>query len=362
MRTYPRRRRLPYSAPMSQAAADHPPDTPLHGEEPIIQQFLAPLAAGYAGAFGLTDDCAAITPTPGHDLIVKTDPIAAGIHFLPDDPPRDIGWKALAVNVSDLAAKGATPRAYLMALSFPEAPTRAWMHGFASGLREAQTAFGMHLIGGDTDRRPGPITISITVFGEVPTGRMVRRGTARPGDRLYVTGSLGLSALGLALLRDAALAAVLGIDEPAREQAIRRYRRPEPRLALRDALLTHARAAMDLSDGLAKDLGRMCRASGCGAVIELGRVPREGAAAAAVATDPARWVDVVASGDDYEVLVAVPPGSSAAFEAAVRASTHPMSPSAPVTCIGELTPEMDVRFRLPDGGLLDLSRTGWDHF
>ena len=126
---------------------------------------MAPLSAGYPGAFGLRDDCAAITPTPGHDLIVKTDPVAEGVHFSADDAPEDIGWKALAVNVSDLTAKGARPLAYLMALSFPDPPSAAWMRRFTQGLAAAQTAFGMHLIGGDTDRRPGPITISITVFG-----------------------------------------------------------------------------------------------------------------------------------------------------------------------------------------------------
>ena len=131
------------------------PATRLHGEDSIIQSFLAPLAAGYPGAYGLLDDCAAITPTLGHDLIVKTDPVAAGVHFFADDAPEDIAWKALAVNVSDLAAKAAVPRAYLMALSFPEAPTADWMRRFAKGLGDAQAAFGMHLIGGDTDRRPG---------------------------------------------------------------------------------------------------------------------------------------------------------------------------------------------------------------
>ena len=164
----------------------------IHGEESLIQEFLAPLAAGYPGAFGLTDDCAAFTPTAGCDLVVKTDPVAADIHFFPDDAPEDIGWKALAVNVSDLAAKAATPRAYLMALSFPEAPNRDWMQRFAAGLSQAQQAFGMHLIGGDTDRRPGPVTVSITVFGEVPAGRMVRRGTAKAGDLICVSGTLGV--------------------------------------------------------------------------------------------------------------------------------------------------------------------------
>ena len=157
--------------------------TNIQSEESLIQEFLAPLAAGFPGAFGLKDDCAAFTPTPGHDLVVKTDPVAAGVHFFPDDAPEDIAWKALAVNVSDLAAKGAVPRVYLMALSFPEAPTRDWMGRFSRGLSAAQNTFGMHLIGGDTDRRPGPLTVSISVLGEVPAGTMLRRGTAEVQQR-----------------------------------------------------------------------------------------------------------------------------------------------------------------------------------
>ena len=154
----------------------------MQGEEAIIH-LLAPLARGAPGALGLEDDCALIAPAPGSELVLKTDPVAEGVHFLADDAPEDIAWKALAVNVSDLAAKAARPLGYLMALSFPEAPTADWVTRFAAGLEAAQASFGCHLLGGDTDRRPGPLTISITVIGEVEAGRMVRRGTARPGER-----------------------------------------------------------------------------------------------------------------------------------------------------------------------------------
>ncbi|MGE0699410.1 MAG: thiamine-phosphate kinase [Hyphomicrobiaceae bacterium] len=337
-------------------------DDALHGEEAIIQQYLSPLAAGWPGAYGLTDDCATITPTPGHDLVVKTDPVAAGIHFLADDPPEDIGWRALAVNVSDLAAKAAVPRAYLMALSFPEPPTRAWMRRFAMGLGEAQAAFGMHLVGGDTDRRPGPITISITVFGEVSSGRMVRRGTARAGDGLYVTGGLGSGAIGLALIQDPSRAAEWGLSAEEAAHAIARFRRPAPRLAMRDALLAYASAAMDISDGLAKDLGRMCRASGTGAAVELERVPREAAAAAAVRADPRRWHDVVAAGDDYEVLLTVPPERAAAFEAAAVMAGAAADPPFPVTRIGTMTLQPGLVLSDAEGRAFVPSKTGWDHF
>ncbi|MDX2155285.1 MAG: thiamine-phosphate kinase [Hyphomicrobiaceae bacterium] len=335
---------------------------PLHGEEAIIQEYLAPLAAGYAGALGLKDDCAILSPTPGHDVVLKTDPVAGGIHFLPDDDPANIGWKALAVNVSDLAAKGATPRAYLMALSFPEAPTRAWMARFASGLAEAQTAFGIQLAGGDTDRRPGPVTISITVLGEVPTGRMVRRATAKPGDILYVTGWLGDAALGLRLIKDPGLASRWGISTRAADAAVARFLRPQPRLAIREPLLAHARAAMDLSDGLVKDLGRMAAASGCGALVSLGGVPLSDVGAAAVAADDALWSAIAASGDDYEVLIAVPPEGTAAFESSATTACAAARPSFGITRIGEMTAAGGVALFKPDGRPYLPPRAGWDHF
>lgn len=348
---------------MSNTAPDASHDgARLHGEESIIQGYLAPLAAGYPGAFGLKDDCAAITPTPGHDLVVKTDPVASGVHFLDDDPPADIAWKALAVNVSDLAAKGAEPRAYLMALSFPEAPRRDWMAAFAEGLGEAQTAFGMHLVGGDTDRRPGPVTISVTVLGEVPTGGMVQRGTAMPGDVLFVTGTLGEAALGLALHKEPALAAHWAVKEAAVRAAIMRYRRPQPRLALRDPLRRYASAAMDLSDGLAKDLGRMCRASGTGATVSIGAIPCDAVARAAVLADPSRWNDVIAGGDDYEILVAVSAGTADLFEAAANAAGRAATVPFGVARIGEMTRSGKLEFLDPSGDPFELSRTGWDHF
>ncbi len=331
-------------------------DTHIRGEEAIIQQFLAPLAAGCPGAFGLKDDCAALTPSPGCDLIVKTDPVAAGVHFFADDPSEDVAWKALAVNVSDLAAKAATPRAYLMALSFPEAPTRDWMQRFAAGLAEAQRAFGMHLIGGDTDRRPGPMSVTITVFGEVPSGTMVRRGAAKAGDRLFVTGHLGDAALGLALTTDATLAARWGLTDAEVGHLVQRYRRPAPRLEARALLREVASAAMDLSDGLMKDCGRMCAASGVGARLATRDLALSSAVAKAVGADPARWRDVVAGGDDYEILFAVRPDDVA------RVAAESLKIALPISPIGEIVASAGVTLTTPDGRALALDRTGWDHF
>jgi thiamine-monophosphate kinase len=331
------------------------PNETLHGEEAIIR-LLAPLARGAPGALGLEDDCALIAPASGTELVLKTDPIAEGVHFLADDAPEDVAWKALAVNVSDLAAKAARPLGYLMALSFPEAPAADWVTRFAAGLEAAQASFGCHLLGGDTDRRPGPLTISITVIGEVEAGRMVRRGTARPGDALFVSGSLGDAALGLALRKDPALAARWGLSPDEAEHLRHRYLRPQPRLDLREALRAHASAAMDVSDGLAKDLARMCKASGCAAHVRLSDVPLSAAAAVGVAADPVLGPLTVTGGDDYEVLAAVPVASAEAFRAAAALA------GTPVTRIGAMLSGAGVVIEDRDGHPLALGRTGWDHF
>ena len=268
------------------------------------------MTEGHAGAFALKDDCALLTPEPGTQLVLKTDPVAEGVHFLPGDAPQDIAWKALAVNVSDLAAKGAAPLGYLMALSFPAPPTTGWMTGFVEGLRAAQTRFGCHLLGGDTDRRPGPLTISITAIGTVPRGRMVPRTTAQAGDALFVSGTIGDAGLGLELLQNAGLGKAWGLSDAAANSLRRRYRRPEPRLALAPALRHYASAAMDVSDGLIKDLDRMLRASGVAGRLVAAEVPLSDAARAVLARTPERLSRLLTAGDDYEILCSRARGQS----------------------------------------------------
>jgi len=334
---------------------DGPQDEILHGEEAIVR-LLAPLALGFPGAFGLQDDCALIAPEPGCELVLKTDPVAEGVHFLPGDAPEDIAWKALAVNVSDLAAKAARPVGYLMALSFPEAPTRAWVSRFVSGLDAAQRAFGCHLVGGDTDRRPGPLTVAISIVGAVETGHMVRRGTAGAGDALLVSGTLGDAALGLALRKEPRLAKVWGLSSAEAQHLRRRYARPEPRLALAAALRAQASAAMDLSDGLAKDLGRLCAASACAAHVRLADLPLSAGAAKALAADPTLDRHIVAGGDDYEVLASVPGQKVPAFQAMAAAS------GVVTTRIGATSVGAGILIEGRDGRPLSLERPGWDHF
>lgn len=344
---------------MTHPPGSPPTSSPITGEAAIID-ILAPLTAHFPGAFALKDDCAALVPTPGYDLVLKTDAVAEGVHFFADDAASDIGWKALAVNVSDLVAKGARPRVYLMALAFPAPPSLHWLRDFARGLEQAQTCFGITLAGGDTDRRHGPLSITIAAIGEVPAGRMVRRAAAEAGDLLYVSGTLGDAALGLKLRSDGSQAAQWELAPDDALALVRRYLRPEPRLALAPVLRDHARAAMDLSDGLVKDLGRMMQASGTAAVVHAAKVPLSKPAAAAQARTPALLIDVLTGGDDYEVLAAVAPDRAKSFEQAAAAA------GIAVARIGETTPRRPEAGRVVvqdhDGRQLDLVRSGWDHF
>jgi thiamine-monophosphate kinase len=322
---------------------------------------LAPLTRGAPGALGLKDDCARLTPKSGCDLVLKTDPVRAGVHFFEDDPPTAIACKSLAVNVSDLVAKGAEPVAYLMALSFPEAPTHQWVAEFVRGLHEAQTEFGCHLIGGDTDRAGGPLSITVTVIGEVAAGRMVRRDTARAGDAVYVSGHLGDAALGLMLHREArdgrmALRNRWGLADSAAIELMKRYMRPTPRLSLSAIVRDHARASMDVSDGVVKDLERMCKASGVGADVDADRLPLSPVAAGVLQRETDLFARVVSAGDDYEILTAVAPDQCAAFEAASA------SAGTPVTLIGQFRAGDGVAVTRMDGTAVTFDRKGWDHF
>lgn len=271
------------------------------GEEALIARYFAPLSG--PGADDLRDDAASLTPSPGHDLVVTADAVVAGIHYFPDDPPGSIAVKALGVNLSDLAAKGAAPRGFLLTLALPDDWTEAWLAAFAHGLGAASREHGCPLLGGDTVRSGGPALIGVTALGEVPTGTIVRRQAARAGDRLCVSGTIGDAALGLALR----LAPDAGCDAAHRDALLDRYLHPRPRLALAPALRAHARAAMDVSDGLVGDLAKMFSGTGLTARIEAAQVPLSEAARAAVARDSARFATALTGGDDYEILCAVPP-------------------------------------------------------
>ena len=283
-------------------------------EDDLIARWFAPIA-GPAG-LALKDDAACLTPPPGHDLVLTADALVAGVHFFPDDPPASIARKALDVNLSDLAAKGAEPAGFLLSLALPPDWQPDWLEAFASGLGQAAGAGRCPLLGGDTVKTPGPLTLSVTALGSVPTGRMVARTGARPGDAVYVSGTIGDAALGLKLRQapDAAWAAALSAGD--RDHLLARCLHPRPRRALGPALRAAASGAMDVSDGLLGDLAKMMRASGTHATLDLDAVPLSGAARRAVAADPDLLAVAATGGDDYEILATVPAAAAAAFETA----------------------------------------------
>jgi len=282
-------------------------------EDELIRRYFAPLATD-PGAAALIDDAATLTPVPGHDLVVTTDALVEAVHFFPADAPFDLARKALRVNLSDLAAKGARPLGYLLTLALPADWTETWLEAFAAGLAADQTDFGLSLLGGDTVRTPGPLTISITAIGSVEAGRAVRRSGARPGDAVLVTGTIGGAGLGCRLLYDRTTGQGLSAEHVA--AAERRYHVPEPRVAAASTIRDYATAAMDVSDGFAGDLAKLCRASGVAALVRAEDVPLDPAARAWVCGDAARIAAALSGGDDYEILFTVP-GDAAA--AAIRA-------------------------------------------
>jgi len=284
-------------------------DTP-SGEDSLIARYFKPLATD-PGAFGLLDD-AAIIKAEGCDIVVNTDAIIEGVHYLPDDPADSVARKALRVNLSDLAAKGAVPAGFVLTLALRRADD-SWLSAFARGLAEDATAFGCPLLGGDTVATPGPIMISITAWGRVPVGRMVHRFGARPGDRVMVSGTIGDASLGLAILQGRPAAAAVADDPAARDMLIDRYRVPQPRNALAAVVREFATASMDVSDGLAGDLTKLCAASTLSADIDLSKVPLSSAAAKLLARGAADLAAMMSGGDDYEILCTVPEARCDAF-------------------------------------------------
>jgi thiamine-monophosphate kinase len=329
-------------------------DENISAEQRLIARYFGPLATA-PGAFGLEDDAAAVTPPPGCDLVLTTDGVIAGVHFFPDDPPEKIGRKALRMNLSDLAAKGAKPLGFLLSVALPTAIEEAWIAGFAEGLGKDIKHYGCALFGGDTDHTPGPLSVSITAFGSVPQGKMVRRAGAKTGDAVVVTGTIGDAALGVRLRRDVGLAGQWGLPDVMCAHLLQRYFLPEPRNALAEAVLNHASAAMDVSDGLAGDLAKLCRASGVAADIEAARVPLSDAARAAVARDPALLEAALSGGDDYEILLTLAPEKLAPFLAAAKAA------GVAATEIGRITAGQGARF-MHDRKAMTFAQPSYSHF
>jgi len=326
----------------------------ISAEERLIARYFRPLATA-PGALALNDDAAVLTPPPGCDLILTTDGVIAGVHFLPDDPAEKIGRKVLRMNLSDLAAKGAKPLGFLLSVAFPSAIKEAWIEDFASGLGDDATRYGCPLFGGDTDHTPGPLSVTVAAFGTLPRGAMAKRTTAKAGDAVVVTGTIGDAALGVRLRKDETLGKSWRLSPVQRAHLLDRYLLPQPRTALAEAVRAHASAAMDVSDGLAGDLAKLCRASGVTAEIDVARVPLSDAARAALAADPSLIETVLTGGDDYEILLTLAPGKLAALRAAARAA------GVPLTEIGRIVAGEGTRF-IDHGKVLAFAKPSYSHF
>ncbi|ANW01837.1 thiamine-phosphate kinase [Bradyrhizobium icense] len=326
---------------------------PASGEDSLIARYFRPLATD-PGAFRLDDDAAALKPS-GDDVVVTTDAIVEGVHFLPDDPPETVARKALRVNLSDLAAKGATPAGFVLALALRSAD-EAWLEPFATALGEDAALFGCPLVGGDTVSTPGPLMVSVTAFGRVPPGKMVHRSGAKPGERVMVTGTIGDAALGLAILRGGKVHAAAS-DTAAREMLVGRYRVPQPRVAMAEIVREYASASMDVSDGLAGDLTKLCGVSGVSAVVDLEQVPLSGAAQGLVSRGIVGLETLIASGDDYEILCTIPEDRVQAFEAAVQRAGVALSSIGTIVA-GNSVP----KFVDKEGKEIALERLSYSHF
>ncbi len=318
------------------------------GEFELIQRFFQSRSQAPAAAVpvGIGDDCAVLSATPGAQWLVSSDMLVEGRHFLSTVAPERLGHKALAVNLSDLAACGATPRAFTLALALPRADA-AWLEGFANGLLALAQTHGIALVGGDTTA--GPLNICITVMGEAPAGRALLRSGARVGDDLYVSGSLGDARLALEAFRGS-----VSLSGEDFETARRAMECPQPRVALGQALRGLAHSAIDVSDGFVGDLGHVLARSGLGATVQADALPR-GPALARQAPELQRLC-TLSGGDDYELIFSAPPAARAAVQAASAAS------ATPVTCVGRLEAEPGLRLLDAQGRSIDWRVASFDHF
>ena len=320
------------------------------GEFDLIDQYFRPLARSDA-ARNLSDDAAVLRPIDGHSFVVTVDTVTEGIHFLPNTNPEDIAQKALRVNLSDLAAMAANPLGYTLALSLSEEIDEPWLAAFTKGLKYDQDTFGLTLLGGDTTSTPGPVSLSITMFGQVLTGKAVPRSGAQIGDAILVTGTIGDSALGL--LMETGQGPTLAAD--LRSALVERYRRPVPRLGILATLNGRAHAAADISDGLIADAGHIAEASGVKIQLEADRVPMSNAAQAALNADAALLETILTGGDDYELIFAVPPQDVAFTKNCGNDS------GVPITQIGQVVAGSGVTVSGPSGRDLVFTRFGYQH-
>jgi thiamine-monophosphate kinase len=321
----------------------------------LIADHFAPIAA--PGGLGLLDDAAILSLPRGHELVISKDMLVEAVHFLPDDLPGLIAAKALRVNLSDLAAKGAEPLGFMLGLARPRDLGDDWLAAFAAALKADANAYHCPLYGGDTVATPGPLAVSITVFGSVPKGRMVRRLGAMAGDQLFVTGTIGDAALGLIIRQKPDAPWVQQLESHHRKWLADLYALPWPRNNAAHLIRRYARAAMDISDGFAGDLAKMVRGAGFGAAVRLAQVPLSVATKAAIALEPALIETALTGGDDYEVLMAIPPDKA---RGAMRAFAYLGLPFTKIGIVEEAG--KPVRFLNPDGSERHFANLSFRHF
>lgn len=314
-------------------------------ERELIEKLLRPLA-GHPAARGLADDAAVLAPPLGRDLVLTHDVLACGVHYLPTDPPSDVAWKLLAVNLSDLAAMGARPIGVLMGLGLGPGEGSEWLAAFTEGLQRGLERWNVALLGGDTVGGLDRAVLGITAIGQVEPGAALARSAARPGDDVYVTGTVGDAGLGLAIAQGVA---------PPDKFLLNRYRRPEPRLAAGQALVGVATAAMDVSDGLLIDAQRLATASGCALRLDLSALPLSPAATARTPRSDDAYVERATAGDDYELLFTAPPAARTAVAGLATATR------LPITRIGSIAAGDGLTVVGLSGSTLTPARLGYEH-
>ncbi|MBT3306069.1 MAG: thiamine-phosphate kinase [Alphaproteobacteria bacterium] len=332
-------------------SSDKKPD-----EFELIARFFTPLAKGETGALGLGDDAAVLTPPPNRQLVVTTDGLVEGVHFPTGEDPGHVAARLIGVNLSDLAAMGAEPWVYTLALALPEDWEPDWLAAFSRELQKQQDTFAIHLVGGDTTRTTGPMTLSLTAMGTVETGQGLRRGGASAGDGIYVSGTIGDAALGLRVLQEG----IEGLDAIHGDALLASYHRPQPRVQLGRRLNGLATAAVDISDGLIADLGHLAHESGLAAEINAAQVPLSEAARSALSLNPDLMELALTGGDDYELLF------SASQAVAVKIATLCNDLGLAITPIGVVTDSFGdpgmVRVLGNDGQVLPINQGGYRHF
>ena len=321
------------------------------GEFERIERIFAPLADAWPGALALRDDAALVTPSAGAEIVVTMDTVVAGVHFVGDEPASLIAAKLLRVNLSDLAAMGARPLVYTLSIALPNSVGDDWLEEFAQGLAADQKTFGVALAGGDSVATPGPMTLTVTAIGEVDLGTSLHRAGARAGDAIYVTGTIGDATLGLRAVRGE----LPDLDPSGRISLIQRYQCPEPRVAVGQALVGLASAAVDVSDGLVADLQHLAAASQVSATVTASSVPLSPMATALVVERPDLMEAILTGGDDYELLFTAPSNSD------VKLGGLAATLGVPIVRIGDIGPGAGVRVVDAAGRDIEIAKPGYTH-